>query len=169
MSRSHQGFTLIEVLVALCIIAIAFGAIYRAQAQGISMTSESRQVTCAGLLAQLRMAGLISSLPQYGLRRGDFGRAYPDFLWEERVTGYKEFGADLRRVQVSVSWGPGDAARTLTLEGYVLEPAPEEAEGDKADAKATDKNGQGQQSKDKQGTGKPGSGKNPSGDEGDEE
>lgn len=129
--RRQAGFSLLEVLIALCIIAIAFGAIYRAQAQGITMTQEARDVTYAGLLAQQRMAELTSGLPPYGLRRGDFSPQFPDFRWEERVTGHKEFEAEMRRVQVSVFWGPGDAARTLTLEAYVLEPSPEgEGTGD---------------------------------------
>jgi general secretion pathway protein I len=139
-NRSERGFTLIEVLVALCIIAIAFGAIYKAQAQGISMTGESHDLTHAALLAQQKMAEVVSTLPSYGLRRGDFGPDYPGFVWEERVTGYTEFGADLRHVQVSVSWGPQDSARTFALESYVLEPAVvEEDEGDKTDQ---DKSGQ---------------------------
>jgi general secretion pathway protein I len=129
-SRTERGFTLLEVLVALCIVAIAFGAIYKAQAQGISMTGESRDVTHAGLLAQQRMSVALAGVPPYGLRRGEFGDDWPGFRWEERVTGAKEFGAELRHVQVSVSWGPGDSARTLTLEAYVLEPAPAEEEKD---------------------------------------
>ncbi len=144
---ADQGFTLLEVLVALCIIAIAFGAIYRAQAQGISMTQESREITCAGLLAQQKMSAAVAGLPPYGLRRGDFGKEYPGFQWEEGVTGYSEFGVELRRVQVSVKWGPGDAARTLTLEGYVLEPASEE----EVSAQSKDKPEENKKTEDKNG------------------
>ncbi|MFH0810309.1 MAG: prepilin-type N-terminal cleavage/methylation domain-containing protein [Pseudomonadota bacterium] len=129
----EDGFTLLEVLVALCIIAIAFGAIYRAQAQGIVMTHESREITRATLLAQQKMASAMAGLPSYGLRRGDFGDEYGGFSWEERVTGQSEFGVQLRRVRVSVSWGRADPARTLTLEGYVLEPGEEKEAEEPAD------------------------------------
>jgi len=165
--RASPGFTLLEVLVAMCIIAIAFGAIYRAQAQGITMTGEARDVTKAGLLAQDKMAVLTSSVPQYGLRRGNFGSQWPGFSWEERVTGATEFGAEMRHVQVTVFWGPGDAARRLALEGYVLEPvAEEDKDKDKTDeeAAADKKPSNGQQPK------APASGtKKPPADEGDEE
>lgn len=166
MRRAAQaGFSLLEVLIALCIVAIAFGAIYRAQAQGISMTGEARDVTYAGLLAQQRMSELTSTLPAYGLRRGDFSPEFPDFRWEERVTGYKEFDAEMRHVQVSVFWGPGDEARTLTLEAYVLEPA--EVEEEEAEGEGEAKEKEGGAGKEKEAA-KPG-GQQPTGEGGEEE
>jgi hypothetical protein len=89
------------------------------------------------------MAELTSGLPPYGLRRGDFSPQFPDFRWEERVTGHKEFEAEMRRVQVSVFWGPGDAARTLTLECYVLEPSPEEGTAEEDEEGAAEKKPEG--------------------------
>ena len=56
MTRNKaSGFTLMEVMIAMTILAIALIAIYQLQSQSISMSTDSRFMTTAALLAQSKM------------------------------------------------------------------------------------------------------------------
>lgn len=83
---SNRGFTLLEVMIAMAILAIALVAVYRSQSQSISMAGDSRFLTTASLLAQSRMAELDSADPA-GIRSegGDFGKDFPDYKWEVEI------------------------------------------------------------------------------------
>ena len=69
--RNH-GFTLLEVMIAMAILAIALVAVYQSQSQSISMAGDSRFLTTASLLAQARMAEIDAADPRevgFGERR----------------------------------------------------------------------------------------------------
>ena len=82
LSRKH-GFTLLEVMIAMAILAIALVAVYRSQSQSIAMAGGSRFLTTASLLAQGKMAHLdaIGSRPE----SGDFGEDFPDYKWQVTI------------------------------------------------------------------------------------
>src|SRR3989339_1385701 len=82
-SPGKRGFTLLEVMIAMAILAIALVAVYRSQSQSISMAGDSRFQTTAALLAQGRMAQLDAADPA-GVKaeRGDFGDDFPGYSWQ---------------------------------------------------------------------------------------
>jgi general secretion pathway protein I len=77
-----KGFTLLEVMIAMAILAIALVTIFQSQSQSISMTGNSRFLTTASLLAQGKMAE-IEMLDMKDVRtdNGDFGDGFPDYSW----------------------------------------------------------------------------------------
>jgi len=83
MPFSNRGFTLLEVMIAMTILAITLVAVYRSQSQSISMAGDSRFLTTASLLAQSRMAVLDAADPA-GIKAesGDFGDDFPDYNWQ---------------------------------------------------------------------------------------
>ena len=56
--KKASGFTLMEVMIAMTILAIALVTIFQSQSQSISMSSDSRFMTTASLLAQSKMVEL---------------------------------------------------------------------------------------------------------------
>ena len=78
----EEGFTLMEVMVAMAILAIALVSIFQLQSQSISMATDSRFMTTAALLAQSKMVEVEtrSSLSNQG-ESGDFGPDYPQYIW----------------------------------------------------------------------------------------
>lgn len=77
-----DGFTLLEVMIAMAILAIALVAVYHGQSQGISMAGDSRFLTTAPLLAQSRMARIEAADPRdIKAETGDFGKDFPDYAW----------------------------------------------------------------------------------------
>jgi general secretion pathway protein I len=84
--RNTHGFTLLEVMLAMAILAIALVAVFQSQSQSISMTNISRFATTAPLLAQSKMAEIEGMDPKnIGSGNGDFGDNFPDYSWRADV------------------------------------------------------------------------------------
>jgi general secretion pathway protein I len=80
------GFTLLEVMIAMAILAIALVAVYQSQSQSISMAGSSHFLTTASLLAQSRMAEIDAADPrEVAAGNGDFGDAFPDYQWQVEI------------------------------------------------------------------------------------
>ena len=85
-SRS-RGFTLIEILVALAIIAVALTAGMRALAQSAESATALKARTLGLWVAQNRLAAAQAASPWPGLGtyRGNAAQAGATFLWRETV------------------------------------------------------------------------------------
>jgi general secretion pathway protein I len=81
-----NGFTLIEVLLAMALLAIGLVAVYQSQSQSISMSTDSRFMTTAALLAQSKMVEVEagSTLANH-TEDGDFGSDYSQYIWHLEV------------------------------------------------------------------------------------
>ena len=81
-----NGFTLIEVLLAMALLAIGLVAVYQSQSQSISMSTDSRFMTTAALLAQSKMVEVEagSTLVNHS-EDGDFGSDYSQYTWHLEV------------------------------------------------------------------------------------
>ncbi len=81
--RDQNGFTFLEVMTALAILAIALTGVYRLQSQTISMNAAARFYTTAPLLAQSKMSTLATTpVAELIDDSGDFGDAFPGFTWQ---------------------------------------------------------------------------------------
>ncbi len=105
------GFTLLEVMVAVAIIATALTAVLGSQSQSVSLASESKFCTTAPLLAQ-RMMAQIESEKREGLASdsGDFGEDFPGYTWEMKVRdvdfeGLAGVSDHLKQIDLRVVWG----------------------------------------------------------------
>jgi prepilin-type N-terminal cleavage/methylation domain-containing protein len=118
--RRPMGFTLLEVLVALGIMAIVLTSVYRLHSQTISMTVESQFDTQAPLLARSALTRLEES-KQRGLvsDEGDFGKEYPGYTWKIEVADIvakslgQEISKDMKRIDVTVALNGGEFVYTF--------------------------------------------------------
>ena len=98
----NNGVTLIEVMVAVAILAIAFTAVLKSQAQSVSMVTHARFTTTAAILAQSKMAEMeAADTGNIQAGSGDFGDDFPGYAWKVTVDD-TEFD-NLRRIAVTVS------------------------------------------------------------------
>jgi type II secretion system protein I len=75
-----------EVMVAIAILAIALVAIFQLQSQSISMSTDSRFMTTAALLAQSKMVETETASPLSNKSdSGDFGLDYPQYTWHLEI------------------------------------------------------------------------------------
>lgn len=115
------GFSLLEVLVALLITGIAFGALFQGALGGLRAADISGRTEEALSRARSRIAVLGQAAPiTAGDRQGEDGGGY---RWQERVAPVSQraaapgsVGIALYRIEVRMSWGEGSAARSVTLE-----------------------------------------------------
>lgn len=99
----HGGFTLLEVMIAMAVLAIALVSVYQSQSQSVSLASDTRFLTTAPLLAQGRMAE-IDAKDVLGTiaTDGDFGDAFPDYRWQMEIGPVEEIPL-LRRITLTVT------------------------------------------------------------------
>jgi len=114
------GFTLIEVLVALAIVAIALMSALRAAGQGTNNLGELRSRLLAGwvaenLLAEHRARG--DWLP-LGMQRGTGRQGGIDFAWREEVIATPN--PAFRRVDVRVFANAEEAHSLAHIAGFVV-------------------------------------------------
>ena len=103
ISSGCGGFTLLEVMIAMAILAISLVTVYQSQSQSISMAGDSRFLTTASLLAQGRMAEIDAADPRGVVSgSGDFGEAFPDYTWQVEV-GDVEESSLLKRIALTVT------------------------------------------------------------------
>jgi general secretion pathway protein I len=118
------GFTLLEVLVAVAIVAIALLTFMGLHLRSLDATIRAQDLTTAVLLAQAKMATM-GEFPDTGEEKGRFeGPELERFQWSSAVTehtlGALEGGqsVSVRRLEVTVYWADGQQTRHYTLEGY---------------------------------------------------
>ena len=116
-AKMKRGFTLLEVMIALAILALVGVAFLRAQASSVRLVDESSQISLATLLAREKMAELESMrFPEVGKTSGTGGEAYARFRWEKIVTSTDL--PILRKALVRVLWEEGNRERNLELVAY---------------------------------------------------
>ena len=127
-----QGFTLLEVLVAFIITALAVSLMVGTTSDAMRSTRKAARYQEATLRAQSRLAAAADAgKPRLGEREGDDGGG---FRWHERVVILRTDGGQasgraaalvsLYGIRVWISWHDGIAAQTVTLETERVAPSP---------------------------------------------
>lgn len=85
-AMSEKGFTLLEVLVALSVIAIAMISVIRLQSQTIGMTEAVKFYSVTPFLAQAKITDAIMDPQAYmGGASGGFGEDHPEYSWQMEI------------------------------------------------------------------------------------
>jgi general secretion pathway protein I len=115
----RRGFTLVEVLVALAIVAVALAAGFRSVAQSAESATLLKARTLALWVAQNRLAAaqLETPAPATGERDGSEAQAGALFAWHQTVMGTPN--PAFRRVEVTVADAGQPDYILARLVGYV--------------------------------------------------
>ena len=120
MRRSARGgFTLVEVLVALAIVAVALAAGFRSVAQSAESATALKARTLALWVAQNRLAAaqLETPAPALGERDGSEEQAGASFTWHETIIGTPN--PAFRRVEINIAESSRPDYVLARLVGYV--------------------------------------------------
>ncbi|MEW6427689.1 MAG: prepilin-type N-terminal cleavage/methylation domain-containing protein [Thermodesulfobacteriota bacterium] len=103
-----RGFTLLEILVAMAILALAVPVMLGNVSQDIALAGEGKFLLTASLLAQEKMTELTTGTPPgTGSQQGDFGDGYAGYSWrldvrEVELPGERTRGVALHRLDLRV-------------------------------------------------------------------
>ncbi len=118
LHRSDKGFTLLEVMVALAIIATALITLLGSHLMSLNLAYKHKQQTLAAMLARQRMEeNLTIPFDSLSSDFGDFAPARPEIQWETEVEEAEM--ENLKKVKIIIRLPDGDfeletlVARTL--------------------------------------------------------
>jgi len=114
-----KGFTLLEVMVALAIMAGVVLTVISSVNYHLSLTARNNEESVALLLARAKLEEL-ELLDQEQLaqqKEGSFKPDWPDYSWEAEISPSPV--PVFKNLTVTVTWGP--QRRTLSLEHYLLQ------------------------------------------------
>jgi len=122
-----DGFTLLEVLSAVAILAIVLVAVFRLHFQTTAMTGASKFYTVAPLLAQLKLTDLdIAGMENATADEGDFGNEMPGYRWridtDELLPEALQNGPGaMKRIDITVSINNEEMVYRLRTYRFVQE------------------------------------------------
>ncbi len=115
-ARRAQGFTLLEVLVALAILSTALVLAYRVVSAALAAEGRSEQWTECALLAETLFRETTETFPEVQETQGQFPAPRDEFSWK-RVVRQSALYADARIVEITVTWKSGRETETVSLAG----------------------------------------------------
>jgi general secretion pathway protein I len=132
--REKRAFTLLEVMIAVAVIAMSFTALLSAQSQSLSIAARSRFESAAALLARQKLAELeLSGFDSLSSGSGDFEDNFAAYHWQTEVadltedeTGIKGSGGMLKSVELTVSRDEKENFIVRTVIMAKIEPAEEQ-------------------------------------------
>ncbi len=125
-SERCRGFTLIEVLAALLLIAIVLPVVMKGVTLAGAAASDARRRTEAAGLAESKLNEIVATgqWQGAGALNGDFGTDWPDYRWEATVQPWAgdSTSSSIQQIDLRVIWiarGHEDslALSTLRIQG----------------------------------------------------
>jgi len=116
----NHGFTLLEIIICLGLIALVLVAVFHLQAQNLDLQSEAQFMTTATCLLQERLSQIqAQERIEEGTASGDFGKDYPDYTYTQEVSEVPDTET-LYKARVAVILERDKARKDLWLETYLF-------------------------------------------------
>lgn len=121
-NNRQRGFTLLEVMIALAIIAVALVVMLGLAQRSVLTNDRLQQMTRATLLAKQRMAEIEHRIGQdSSADRGEFEAPNQEYRWQKIVTPTPISG--IVQVDLNVFWGEAKNNEFVTLTSFLSENA----------------------------------------------
>ncbi|MFB3894065.1 MAG: prepilin-type N-terminal cleavage/methylation domain-containing protein [Phycisphaerae bacterium] len=112
--RSARGFTFVEALATIALIAIVMPSVMSGITACLTAGESARQQAQAASLAHGKLMELVAGAQwQQATLGGDFGDQWPGFRWAAQISDWD--GSKLVQLDVTVLWQARNKLRTLTL------------------------------------------------------
>jgi len=121
--RNARGFTLLEIMVALAVLALAMGALVKTSSDYTSNQTYLRDRTMTTWVARnvLAQHQLENQWPRVGERKGALEMGWQEWEWRAKISQTEE--DKLRRIDVEVrAIDSEDEAPITVLSGFLKQP-----------------------------------------------
>jgi len=128
----RRGFTLLEVMISVSIIALVFVSLFRMQAGTIDLAATGKFNVTAPVLASQLLVDIERELPDPFQAQGEFGENYPGFSWTCEVSDPFITDAELltednqnalKKIQIEIT-GP-DGKQSYKIQTWRVVDSPE--------------------------------------------
>mgnify|MGYP001824315152 FL=1 len=123
----YCGFTLLEVMVAMAILAIALTSLLGSQSQSLYAADEANFSMMSAFLAQEKMTELLTQDDYLTDYSGDFGVQHPGYFWRAEVV-QSDFpdietleGTEYLLARIDLVVHTENERRSFTISRYVLQ------------------------------------------------
>lgn len=125
----ERAFTLLEVMIAVSIMAIALVTLLGSQSRSLSLATEARFNVIGPMLASLKLAEVEAGLVEPVDGAGNFGDDFPKYSWEmvveeatfDTLKILSEMKKPLQKVVLTVRWEDTPFSYTVTYCGRLLD------------------------------------------------
>lgn len=117
----ESGFTLLEVVICVVIIATGFIAVYSLHLQTLRSSHDIRFYTKAPMLAQQKISEISSNLNDASDSEGDFGEDFEGFAYKATISDIEEneilgeTAEKLKKIDLQITLNDGENAYYLTV------------------------------------------------------
>jgi len=110
-SSSIKGFTLLEVMVSLSIVAIVFVSLFKMQSSNILLAGYNKFHSTAPFLARQAITEIQRNLDKDSDLTGDFGKSFQGYQWKATVSDYETYdskiisekaGKQLKKLEIEI-------------------------------------------------------------------
>lgn len=120
--NNQEAFTLLEVMVAIAILALGVSMLFGSQSQSIALITESQFNTQASFLAGLKIAEYECGKEEPLNNDGDFGENHPGYSWKVEVdqpslaeiAPLDDAEENIQKLNLTISWGDGRYVHGVT-------------------------------------------------------
>ncbi len=113
-----RGFTLLEVLVSLAILATTLLLTYQVISGAIAAEDRSEKWTVASYLAESLVLDAVAGFPETEEAEGKFESPMDSYAWKRSIRPAAH--ADAREVQVVVTWASEGREERVSLTGLAV-------------------------------------------------
>lgn len=119
--QNRRGFTLIEALVAMALMAIVLPVAMQGISIALSLSSDARRRSEAATLARMKLDELVVTTEWNGGQlRGSFGDDWPDYEWQATLNNWN-IDSQMRELTVEVTWPWRSSRRSVVMSTLVTE------------------------------------------------
>lgn len=121
--RRQRGFSLLEVVIAIAVLAFAMAALVEGAGRGAFNANHLKEKTLAHWVGLNKIAEyqLQPTWPTVGVQKGTYDMAGFDWRWEARVTATED--RNVHRLEMEVRTGPGSKQAITKLTAFLDNPA----------------------------------------------
>lgn len=126
----NKGFTLLEVMISVAIIALIFTSLFRMQSSTIELATAGKFNSIAPILAKQLLVKIEQDVVNWSESEGDFGENFPGITWTCKIfdSSFEELDFiseenrnTFKKINIEITGSSGHRSYKITTWRFALE------------------------------------------------